>query len=259
VTKAGKGKCSFLKKRTKKLLFITGSTGVSALNETIEAICKSFLVLFFQKRTESSLLKEDANTRAYRVYVLLLLLAVNIHNFLDRQIPFILAESIKRDLHLSDTQLGLMGGMAFAIVYSVLGLYLGHAADRYSRKWVLSGALVIWSLMTAVAGLAQNFAQLVCARLGVAAGEAGSTPAAHGIIAGLFPQHRRSMPMAIFSLGVPLGSMLGLFLGGWISTVADWRTAFFLVGAPGLALALLAATTLKQRGRGRPWWPIWRY
>jgi predicted MFS family arabinose efflux permease len=187
--------------------------------------------------------------RLYAGVVLLLLLAINIHNFIDRQIPFILAEAIKRDLRLSDTQIGVLGGLAFAVVYSLLGLSLGHLADRYGRKRILTAALVVWSLMTAAAGLAQSFGQLLLSRLGVAAGEAGSTPPAHGIIAGLYDADRRSMPMAVFSLGVPLGSMLGLFLGGWISDVASWRTAFFLVGAPGLVLALLAALVLREPAR----------
>jgi predicted MFS family arabinose efflux permease len=184
--------------------------------------------------------------RLYTGYVIGLLLAVNILNFVDRQLPFILAESIKRDLGLSDTQIGLLGGFAFSIVYAVLGLPLAAAADRIGRKWVLAGALAVWSSLTALGGLAQTFGQLVTTRLGVAAGEAGSTPTAHALIAAAYPKEKRGLPMAIFSLGVPVGTMLGLVLGGWLTQVASWRQALVLLGLPGVALAVLVVLTVKE-------------
>lgn len=179
-------------------------------------------------------------------WIMALLLLVNILNFVDRQIPFILAESIKRDLQLSDTQIGVLGGIAFAIVYSTLGIPLARLGERIGRKWVLSGSLLVWSALTAMGGLAQNYVQLVGTRLGVAAGEAGSTPAAHSLISSYFPPGRRGLPLAIFSLGVPLGTMLGLFAGGYVSQVWTWRQAMIVVGLPGILLALLTIFTLRE-------------
>jgi predicted MFS family arabinose efflux permease len=183
---------------------------------------------------------------AYVYYLIGLLLLVNILNFVDRQIPFILAESIKRDLGLSDTQLGVLGGIAFALVYSTLGIPLARLADRVGHTWVLAGSVFAWSALTACTGLAANFWQLVAARLGVAAGEAGSTPAGHALIGGYFEPERRGMPLAVFSLGVPIGSMLALMLGGWINEVASWRQAFAWIGVPGVVMAIVVAFTLRE-------------
>ena len=169
-----------------------------------------------------------------------LLVLVNVVNFIDRQLPFILVSSIKDELKLSDTQIGVMAGVTFALVYSLAGLPLARLADRGSPRVVLTLSLAFWSLMTAVTGLVQSFSQLLAARIGVAAGEAGSTPVAHALISRIYRPDRRALGVAIFSLGVPFGSTLGLVLGGWINELADWRAAFFIVGLPGLALALIA-------------------
>lgn len=185
----------------------------------------------------------------YLLYVMGLLLLINIVNFLDRQAPFILAPAIKKDLHLSDTQLALFGGLAFSMVYPVLGIPLARLADRYGSKWVLGGSLLVWSALTAFGGLAANFGQLFVARLGVAAGEAGSTPAAHALIAANYPLKQRGMPLAVFSLGVPLGSMIALMVGGLLLEHASWRLAFFYLGAPGLVLAVLAMLTVREPKR----------
>lgn len=188
-------------------------------------------------------------TRARLWWIMTLLLLVNILNFVDRQIPFILAESIKRDLDLSDTHIGILGGVAFAVVYSTLGIPLARLGERTGRVWVLTGSLVVWSALTALGGLAQNFTQLVATRLGVAAGEAGSTPAAHSLISSYFPPGRRGIPLAIFSLGVPLGTMLGLIAGGWIVEHWTWRQAMIAVGVPGLILAIVTAISLHEPPR----------
>lgn len=172
--------------------------------------------------------------------ILVLLLLVNILNFVDRQLPFILIEAIRKDLHLTDAQVGLMAGVSFAVVYSFAALPLAHLADRRSPRVVLALTLAAWSVMTAVSGLAQNFFQLLFARAGVAAGEAGCTPAAHALISRFYPAGRRALVLAIFSLGVPIGGTLGLMLGGWINDALDWRAAFFFVGLPGLVIAGLA-------------------
>jgi len=177
-------------------------------------------------------------------FVIGLLLLINILNFIDRQLPFILIEAIKRDLGLSDSQIGLMSGLSFALVYSFAALPLAHLADRWSPRYLLTITLAFWSLMTTFSGLSRTFGDLIVARAGVAAGEAGCTPAAHALISRSFSSGRRALVLALFSLGVPIGSMLGLSLGGWISDFADWRTAFFIVGAPGLILALAARLIL---------------
>lgn len=173
-------------------------------------------------------------------WVLFLLFLVNVVNFVDRQLPFILIGSIKAELQLSDSQIALMAGLTFALVYSFASLPLAVAADRWNPRWVLAGALAVWSAMTGLSGLVTSFGQLVLCRTGVAASEAGSTPAAHALIARLIEPRLRALALAIFSLGVPVGSTLGLVLGGWINDVLDWRAAFFVVGLPGLALAVLA-------------------
>ena len=178
------------------------------------------------------------------LYVVVLLLIVNIFNFVDRQLPFILIGSIKAELLLTDSQIGLMAGLAFAIVYSFASLPLAHIADRWSPRWVLSLSLATWSGMTALSGLAGNFIQLVLARIGVAGSEAGCTPSAHSLISRLIVPNRRALALALFSLGVPIGSMFGLMLGGWINDVANWRTAFFVVGLPGLIIAIICWWTL---------------
>jgi predicted MFS family arabinose efflux permease len=185
----------------------------------------------------------------YLWWMMTVLLLVNILNFVDRQLPFILAQSIKEDLGLSDAQLGVMGGAAFAIVYSTLGLPLARLAERAGRKWVLAGSLCVWSLLTASAGLVATFPQLLATRLGVAAGEAGSTPVGHSLISAYFPERRRGLALSIFGLGVPLGTMIGLGLGGWLDQVMTWRHAMIAIGLPGILLALLVVLTVREPPR----------
>ncbi|HEX7759167.1 MAG TPA: MFS transporter [Caulobacteraceae bacterium] len=175
-----------------------------------------------------------------------LLLFINVINFIDRQLPFILIGAIKADLRLTDSQIGLMAGLAFAVVYSFAALPLAYAADRWSPRWVLTLSLAAWSAMTAVSGLANSFSHLVLSRVTVAASEAGCTPSAHALISRLIAPRRRALALAIFSIGVPIGSTIGLMLGGWVSDVANWRTAFFVVGAPGLIVALVSWLTLPK-------------
>jgi MFS transporter, Spinster family, sphingosine-1-phosphate transporter len=160
--------------------------------------------------------------------VLWVLLIVYIFNFLDRQIVNILAEPIRRDLGLSDTQIGLMTGIAFAAFYTVLGLPIARYADRSStnRVGLISVALLIWSGMTAISGLAQNFIQLLLARIGVGVGEAGCTPAAHSLIADMAEPTKRPSAMAFYALGIPIGSLLGMIIGGQLADIVGWRMAF---------------------------------
>lgn len=179
------------------------------------------------------------------------LLIVYIFNFLDRQILNILAEPIKGELGLSDTQLGLLAGPAFAVFYAVLGIPIARYADRGStnRTTLISVSLVIWSGMTALCGFAQNFWQMALARIGVGVGEAGCTPAAHSLISDVVAPERRASAIAFYGMGVPIGSLLGLIIGGVINDIWGWRVALMMVGAPGLLLALLLPKLLREPRR----------
>ncbi len=193
---------------------------------------------------------EKLRSPKYRRYVLAVLVVVYIFNFLDRQIVTILAEPIKLDLGLSDTQIGLMTGLAFAIFYTGFGIPLARLADRASRVNIITGALVIWSGMTALCGIAQNFVQILAARIGVGVGEAGASPPAHSLIADYYPPSERASALSIYALGIPIGSLLGLLAGGWVAEFYGWRTAFLVVGLPGVILAVLFKLTIKEPIRG---------
>ncbi|MBX3705363.1 MAG: MFS transporter [Pseudomonadales bacterium] len=186
----------------------------------------------------------------HRTYVLTMLVIVNVFNVLDRQIVTILTEPIKADLGLSDTQIGLMTGLAFAVFYTVLGIPIARLADRSNRVNIISIALVMWSGMTAVCGMAQNFVQMLVARIGVGVGEAGCTPPAHSLIADHYPPQQRASALSIYALGIPIGSILGLLTGGWIAEFYGWRMAFFLVGVPGILLAIVFRLTVREPVRG---------
>jgi len=183
--------------------------------------------------------------------VLAVLLVVYIFNFLDRQIVNILAEPIRRDLGLSDTQIGLMTGIAFAAFYTCLGIPIARYADRptTSRVGLIAGALIIWSGMTALCGRAQSFVQLLLARIGVGVGEAGCTPAAHSLIADLAPPEKRASAMAFYALGIPVGTLLGMLIGGLLADAYGWRTAFLVVGLPGIVLAGAVVLLLRDPRR----------
>ncbi len=195
-------------------------------------------------RTAPSLLADASSTRT----VLWTLLGVYILNFLDRQIVTILAEPIKRELVLSDTQIGLMTGLAFALFYTVLGIPIARYADNPStnRVRLISIALAVWSAMTALCGLAQNFAQLLLARIGVGVGEAGCTPAAHSLITDSVAADRRSSAIAFYGLGIPIGSLLGMIVGGILNDAFGWRVAFMAVGLPGILLAVTLPMLLRE-------------
>lgn len=179
-----------------------------------------------------------APTRSLQARVLCLLLLAYVFNFLDRQILAILKIPIKAELGLSDTQLGLMGGIAFASLYSTLAIPFARYADRGRRVTVISMSVAVWSIFTALCGAAGNFWQLFAARMGVGIGEAGGVAPSYALIADYFTPRRRARALAIFSLGIPIGSAIGLFFGGWIATVLDWRWAFALIGLAGIPVAL---------------------
>ncbi len=179
-------------------------------------------------------------------YAAVVLMLVWVLSYIDRALPFILVQSIKRDLGLSDTEIGLISGLMFAFVFAVMGFPLATLIDRWKRKMVLGWAIIVWSAMTVLGGFAGTFWQFGFTRLGVATGEAAVAPATHSMIGAYFTQQYRGRAIALFLLGAPLGTLLGLLLGGWINEVANWRTALFLVGAPGAILALLVFFTLKE-------------
>jgi MFS family permease len=187
---------------------------------------------------------------AYRWYALVLLVVVYVFNFIDRSILGILVQPIKDELGVSDTAMGFLGGIAFAIFYTFLGIPIARLADTGSRINVLTVSLVLWSGATALCGLAQSFFQLLAARIGVAVGEAGGSPPSHSMISDMFPPERRATALAIYALGIPIGTMLGNLGGGWINEAFDWRTAFVVVGVPGVVLALVLRLTLREPPRG---------
>ena len=190
--------------------------------------------------------------RAYRSYALALLMVIYVVNFVDRQVVAILAEPIKQDLGLADWQLGLMTGLAFAVLYTVLGVPIARVAERGDRPLIIAAAVAVWSGFTALSGLAQNFTHLILARIGVGVGEAGCTPPALSLIADTVPASERASAVSVYMLGAPVGSIFGLALGGLIADAFGWRTAFVMVGLPGLALAVIAALTLREPRRHRP-------
>jgi MFS family permease len=180
----------------------------------------------------------------YRRYAIGLLFLVYVFNFLDRQIVTILAEPIKRDLGIADWQLGLMTGTAFAVFYCTLGIPIAQLAERRNRPWIIGLSLAAWSGFTALCGMAQNFWQLVLARVGVGIGEAGCSPPAHSLIADYVPKEQRASALAFYLMGNPIGALLGVVIGGLVADALGWRTAFLLVGFPGVALAVLVVLTL---------------
>jgi MFS family permease len=182
--------------------------------------------------------------------VLAILLLAYIFNFIDRQIIGILAVPIKAELKLSDTELSLMGGLAFALFYSGIAIPVAWLADRKSRVNIIAFSVALWSAFTALCGMAQNFWHLFLARMGVGIGEAGGVAPSYALISDYFPKERRARALAIFSLGIPIGSALGVFFGGWIATNLDWRSAFIIVGLAGLPAALLVKVGIQEPVRG---------
>lgn len=187
-----------------------------------------------------------------RRYALGLLLVIYILNFLDRQVVNILAEPIKLDLGLADWQLGALTGLAFALFYTVLGLPIARLAEKANRVSIISIAVGFWSVCTMACGVAGNFIQLLIARIGVGVGEAGCTPPAHSLISDYTPAAKRASAIAFYSMGIPLGSLAGMALGGIIADSFGWRAAFFVAGAPGLILAILAWFTLPEPRKTAP-------
>lgn len=191
----------------------------------------------------------DKFTPGYRRMALIILTLIYVFNFVDRQVVNILAESIKNDLALSDTQLGMITGIAFALFYSLLGLPIARFAEHGDRPKILAVAVTIWSGFTIMCGFANSFAHMLVARLGVGVGEAGGVPPSHSLITEFTPKDKRASALALYSAGLPTGALVGLALGGVIADAYGWRVAFFLAGVPGLLIALLAFVFLKEPRR----------
>ncbi|HET7708239.1 MAG TPA: MFS transporter [Sphingomicrobium sp.] len=182
--------------------------------------------------------------------VLLLLLFAYIFNFIDRNIIGVLAVPIRAEFDLDDTALATLG-VAFGIFYAVIAIPIAWLADRKSRVNIIAGAVALWSLFTAACGLVQSYTALVMARMGVAVGEAGGIAPSYALISDFYPRPRRARALAFFSLGIPIGSALGVFFGGWLASALDWRTAFLIVGLLGLPAALSIKLFVPEPPRGQ--------
>lgn len=190
---------------------------------------------------------QSASARYYMLGFLTIIYAVN---FVDRQLLAILQEPIKEELLLSDGQLGLLTGFAFAIFYVTAGIPIARFADHANRRNIISVVLGLWSVMTAASGLAQNYWQLLLARIGVGVGEAGCSPPAHSMISDVFPLSARATALSMYSSGINIGILFGFLLGGWLNEFFGWRVAFMVVGLPGVVLAVLFRLTVKEPLRG---------
>jgi len=202
----------------------------------------------------------------YAWYVVVVLTVAYVVSFLDRQILALLVEPIRNDLGLSDTQMGLIMGAAFALFYTVLGVPIGRLADRYSRRGIIAAGITIWCFMTAACGLSRNFVQLFLARVGVGVGEATLNPSAFSLISDYFPRERRGRAVSFYNMGVSIGAGIAMIVGGWIiAAVSDappvvlpvigelfaWQTVFLVVGLPGLIVAALMTTVREPTRRGK--------
>lgn len=186
----------------------------------------------------------------YKAAVLGLLLATYTFNFIDRTIIATIGQAIKVDLKLTDTQLGLLGGLYFALLYTLLGIPIARMAERWNRVTIISVSLVVWSGFTALCGSAANFAQLALYRFGVGVGEAGCSPPSHSLISDYYAPKQRASALSIYSFGIPLGTMFGAVAGGWLAQELSWRAAFVIVGLPGVLLAIVVKLVVKEPPRG---------
>lgn len=191
-----------------------------------------------------------AATPRYRWYALGVLTLVYTSSHVDRQIMAILLEPIKLELGASDTQMGFLIGLTFALFYATLGMPIAMLADRVNRRNIITAAVTVWSVMTVACAYVGSFAQLALARIGVGVGEAGSSPPSHSLIADLFPTETRGTAMGVYALGVNFGLLIAYLGGGWMSEHWGWRTTFIAVGLPGVVIAALVYLTTTEPSRG---------
>ncbi|WP_407703498.1 spinster family MFS transporter [Terricaulis silvestris] len=187
----------------------------------------------------------------YRYVVLALLFIVYTFNFIDRQIMGILNVPIQTELGASDSEMGLLGGLSFALFYTGLGIPIAWLADRSDRTWIMTVALSLWSGFTTLCGFATTYTQLFLARMGVGVGEAGGVAPAYSLISDYFPPKERARALAMYSFGIPIGSAAGIALGGIVATSVDWRVAFIAVGLGGLLVAPVFRIFVREPERGR--------
>lgn len=195
------------------------------------------------------MVKKEPST-SYRTVVLLLLTLVYVFNFIDRQIIGILSPSIKADLGFSDTQLGWLKGFAFAILYSTVGIPIAWLADRYNRVKIVTFSLALWSAFTALTGMANSFAQMFLARIGVGIGEAGGSPPSHSIISDLYPKEKRASALGFYSLGIPIGIGFSYLLAGMLVESLGWRGTLKFLGCTGVLLAGILIIVVREPKRG---------
>lgn len=198
-----------------------------------------------QTKTEAEISPGYAN------YVLGVLFVVYVFNFIDRQVLSVFIGPIKEEFGASDTQMGLLVGFAFALLYTIAGIPIARWADRGNRRNIIALGLAVWSAMTVLSGMARSFLQLAIARVGVGIGEAAGSPPAHSLIADYFPVNKRATALSIYASGAFVGGAIAFLGGGYLREFFDWRTAFIVVGAPGLLIALLVRYTVKEPLRGQ--------
>jgi MFS family permease len=189
-------------------------------------------------------------SNGYKAAVVGLLLAAYTFNFIDRTIIATIGQAIKVDLKITDEQLGLLGGLYFALLYTILGVPIARLAERYNRVTIITAALVIWSGFTALCGAATSFVQLAFFRFGVGVGEAGCSPPSHALISDYYEPKSRARALSIYTFGIPLGTMIGAVAGGYLAQHFNWRVAFVIVGLPGLILAVIVKLVIKEPPRG---------
>lgn len=201
--------------------------------------------------TDTAATTAKSEAPAYRYWVLGLLFIAYTFNFIDRQIMGILNVPIQTELGATDEQMGLLGGLSFALFYTGLGIPIAFLADRWDRSWIMTIALALWSGFTAICGVAQTYTQLFLARMGVGVGEAGGVAPAYSLISDYFPPKERARALAVYSFGIPIGSAAGIALGGIVATLVDWRVAFIVVGLAGVLYAPIFRVFVREPQRGR--------
>jgi MFS family permease len=194
---------------------------------------------------------DDVSTLGQRWYVLIIMMLAYAINIADRYVMSTVLEPIRLELQLTDAGVAFLTGVSLAFFYVIMGIPLSWIADRYNRRNLLAASITIWSAMTALCGMSQGYMQLLLARIGVGIGEAGGTPSCNSIVADYFPAGRRAMAMTIFALGAPIGAWLGADMAGYIAAEYGWRMAFYVLGVPGILLAIVIMLTIKEPKRGR--------
>ncbi len=200
--------------------------------------------------TDQSGAQKPVFSNSYKTLILSLLVTAYTFNFIDRTIISTIGQAIKVDLKITDTQLGLLGGLYFALLYTLLGIPIARFAERFSRVNIITGAIVIWSAFTALCGTATSFATLAAYRFGVGFGEAGLNPPAHSLLSDYFEPKKRASALAIYAFGIPFGTMIGAVVGGYLAQNFSWRIAFMLVGLPGVLIAIAIKLMIKEPPRG---------